>query len=96
MLFDSAFSVAGMSSTVSNANSNTSDVTLDLTSFGKPEIQVRENGGTLNPRTQDQWSALENYEIVGKLFDYSTAHDLADRIKSASGTPLELEIPTDG
>jgi hypothetical protein len=65
------------------------------TSFGKPEINVRDNGGTLNPRTQDQFSALENYELRGKLFNYATAHDLADLIKSASGTPLELQIPSD-
>jgi len=68
---------------------------LVSTSFGKPEVNVRENGGTLNPRTIDQWSALENYELRGRLFDYGTAHDLADLIKTASGTPLELSLPTD-
>jgi len=65
------------------------------TTFGKPEVQVRESGGTLNPRVQDQWSGLENYQLVGRLFDHQTSHDLADLIKSASGTPLELEIPLD-
>jgi hypothetical protein len=61
--------------------------------FGKPEVQVRESGGTLNPRINDRWSGLESYQLVGKLFDYQTTHDLADLIKSASTTPLELEIP---
>ena len=65
------------------------------TSFGKPEIQTRDNGGTLNPRTQDQFSSIENYELRGKLFDYQTAHGLADLIKSASGDALELSIPND-
>lgn len=65
------------------------------TSFGQPEVDVRETGGTLNPRTQDQWSALENYELRGKLFDYETSHDLADMIKTASGDPLTLAIPSD-
>lgn len=65
------------------------------TSFGKPEVNVRKNGGTLNPRIIDAWSSLENYEIRGKLYDYATAHDLADMVKSASDTPLELSIPND-
>ena len=65
------------------------------TSFGKPNAQVRESGGTLNPRVQDQFSGLENYELRGKLFDYQTAHDLADLIKSASGDPLTLALPGD-
>lgn len=63
------------------------------TSFGKPEVNVRESGGTILPRVQDQWSALENYALVGKLFGYQKAHNLADLIQSASGTPLELSIP---
>lgn len=65
------------------------------TSFGKPEVQVRESGGTLNPRINDRWSGLENYTLIGKLYDYQTAHDLADLIKTASTDPLELSIPSD-
>jgi hypothetical protein len=64
-------------------------------SFGKPNVNVRDNGGSQNPRVQDQWSSLENYELRGKLFDYATAHDLADLVKTASGTPLEAELPGD-
>jgi len=63
--------------------------------FGKPETQVRESGGTLNPRVQDQWSALQGIQLAGRLFDYQTSHDLADLIKSASLDPLELSLPTD-
>jgi len=63
------------------------------TTFGKPEVNVRESGGTLNPRVQDQWSGVENYQLVGRVFDYQTSHDLADLIKSAKSDPLELAIP---
>jgi hypothetical protein len=63
------------------------------TSFGKPEVKVRESGGTLNPRVSDRFSGLENYQLVGKLYDYGTSHALADLVKSGKTTPLELEIP---
>lgn len=66
---------------------------LLATTFGKPEVQVRDSGGTLNPRVQDRWSGLESYSLVGKLYDHQTTHDLADLIKSASGDALTLEIP---
>lgn len=65
------------------------------TTFGKPEVQVRSSGGSVNPRVQDRWSGMENYNLVGKLYDYQTSHDLADLIKSGSGDPLTLEIPLD-
>jgi hypothetical protein len=66
---------------------------LFTSTFGKPEVEVRSNGGTLNPRVQDQWSGLQNFELRGRLFDYGTAHDLADLVKSASDDPLELTTP---
>jgi hypothetical protein len=56
-------------------------------------VNVRQSGGVINPRVQDQWSGLESFTLVGKLFDYQTSHDLADLVKTASGTPLELSIP---
>lgn len=68
---------------------------LVTSSFGKPEVQVRESGGTLNPRIQDNWSNIQNFEIRGMLFDYQTSHDLADLVKTASTTPLELSLPGD-
>lgn len=68
---------------------------LVSSSFGKPEVDIRRSGGTLDPRTNDQWSGLQNFEIVGKFFDYDSSHDLADLIKSASTDPLELTIPSD-
>ena len=61
--------------------------------FGKPEVDVRESGGTLDPRTNDRFSSLQNFQLVGKLFDYDTAHDLVDMVKTASTDPLELSIP---
>jgi hypothetical protein len=61
--------------------------------FGKPNLNVRESGGTINPRTIDNWSGLENYQLVGKLYDYGTTHELADLVKSGSTDPLTLEIP---
>ena len=68
---------------------------LVSSSFGKNEVDIRPSGGTLDPRTNDRWSGLQNFEIAGKLFDYETSHDLADLIKSASTEPLELTIPSD-
>ena len=68
---------------------------LVSSTFGKPEVDIRQSGGTLNPRSQDQFSGLQNFEIAGKLFDYDTSHDLADLIKSASTESLELTIPSD-
>lgn len=62
--------------------------------FGKPELQVRDTGGTLDPRINDRWSSLQNFQLVGKLFDYQTSHDLADLIKSGSTDPLELSLPS--
>lgn len=68
---------------------------LVATSFGKPEVQIRDSGGTINPRVVDQWSSLESFNLTGRLFDYQKSHDLADLVKSASTTPLELSIPND-
>ena len=68
---------------------------LVSSSFGKNEVDIRRSGGTLDPRTNDRWSGLQNFELLGKLFDYETTHDLADLIKSASTDPLQLTIPTD-
>ena len=68
---------------------------LVSSSFGKPEIDIRNSGGTLDPRTSDRFSGLQNFELLGKLFDYETTHDLADLIKSASTDPLQLTIPSD-
>jgi len=65
------------------------------TSFGKPNTEVRSNGGTQNPRVQDNWSALTNFELQGKLFNYADAHALADLVKTGSATALELQIPSD-
>lgn len=63
--------------------------------FGKPELQVRDGGGTLLPRVQDRWSGIETFSLVGKMYDYQTTHNLADLVQSASGDALTLEIPLD-
>jgi hypothetical protein len=65
---------------------------LAARSFGKPEVNVRKSGGTLNPRINDRWSGLESIQLVGKVFDPATAHDLADLIKSSSTDPLTVSI----
>jgi hypothetical protein len=65
---------------------------LAARTFGKPEVQVRASGGTLNPRVNDNFSGLESLEVVGKIFDVSVAHDLADLIKSSSVEPLTVAI----
>ncbi|AGM11161.1 hypothetical protein M196_gp69 [Halorubrum tailed virus 4] len=63
--------------------------------FGAPETNIRESGGTLNPRVSDEWSKLQNIQLEGTVFSYDKAHDLADMVKSASLTPLELTLPGD-
>lgn len=61
-------------------------------SLGKPNLRLRDSGGTNFPRTQDQWSGLQNYSIVGRVFDYTDAHTLADLLSSADpDVPLILE-----
>jgi len=61
-------------------------------SLGLPNLRLRESGGTPFPRTQDQWSGLQNYSIVARLFDYADAHTLADLVATADpDTPLVLE-----
>lgn len=66
--------------------------------IGKPNQQIHESG-TLQPRVQDQWSALEAYTLTGMFTDsnaYQDARDLQDLIKSHSGgTDLILDIPLD-
>jgi hypothetical protein len=65
---------------------------LAARTFGKPEVNVRASGGTLNPRVNDRWSGTETIKIVGKAFESATAHDLADLIKSSSTDPLTVAI----
>jgi hypothetical protein len=65
---------------------------LAARTFGKPEVNVRASGGTLNPRVNDRWSGTETIKLVGKIFEPQTAHNLADLIKSSSTTPLEVAI----
>jgi len=62
--------------------------------YGKPNLNVQDGGGTLYPRTVDQWSQGLNYTLAGRINDYGTTHDLADLIASAeNGNPLTLDIP---
>lgn len=68
---------------------------LFSSTFGKPEVDVRTSGGTQNPRINDRWSGVQNFKLVGKLYDYSTSHALADLVKTASTTPLTLNVPSD-
>ena len=64
--------------------------------LGKPNQEIQ-NSGRLNPRSQDQWSGLSQYTVVG-TFDganaYQDARDLQDLIKSHSGgSNLTMDIP---
>ena len=64
--------------------------------YGKPNLNVQDGGGTLYPRTVDQWSQGLNYTLAGRISDYGVTHDLADLISSVeNGDALELEIPLD-
>ena len=67
---------------------------LFITDFGKPHQSIYEKGGTLDPRVQDNWTGLVNYNIAGRLDSYEDAKTLADLIKSANPDKfLELDIP---
>jgi len=55
---------------------------LFISDFGKPNQTIREGMGTIDPRVTDEWSSLRNFNMVGKLFDYDEAIDLADMFKS--------------
>lgn len=65
------------------------------TDIGKPNINIQRTG-SLDPRSVDQSSGLEQYTLLGQLTGtnaYSDANTLADLIKSNSnGTELVLNI----
>lgn len=65
--------------------------------WGKPSAKTRDNGGTIDPRAQDNWSGLANYNLMGMFTSsnaYSNAITLADLMKSHSGgTSLTLNVP---
>lgn len=69
---------------------------LVTTDWGKPNAQTRDNGGSINPRAQDQWSGLANYNLFSRLEGssaFSDAITLADLIKEHSGgTALTLNV----
>lgn len=70
---------------------------LVSTDVGKPHMNIRDNGGSINPRFVDQWNHLETFSLLGR-FDgsgaYSDAIKLADLIKTpSSGNDLTLDIP---
>jgi len=57
--------------------------------YGKPNMEVYEEGGELQPRFVDESSSLEQYRIVSQLVGqdaYDDAILLADIIKSRTGT----------
>jgi len=55
---------------------------LIISDFGKPQQIIHEDMGTIDPRITDAWSTMRNINMVGKLFDYDDAIDLADMFKS--------------
>lgn len=65
---------------------------------GKPNQQLHTTG-RLDPRSQDQWSVLEAYTLIGTFTGssaYQDARDVQDLIKSHSGgTNLTLDVPLD-
>lgn len=71
---------------------------LIATDFGKPELELRPSGGTLSPRSMDNWNANINHNIVGRFTEsnaYADAIELADLIKADPSEELILELPTD-
>jgi len=55
---------------------------LFVSDIGKPNQIIHDGMGTIDPRVTSEWSAMQNYNLVGKLFDYDKAIDLADMMKS--------------
>jgi hypothetical protein len=70
---------------------------LFSTDFGKPFANVRDTGGSIDPRIEDRWSAQINHTLVGRFASssaYSDAIALADLIKQDNnGNDLELSTP---
>jgi hypothetical protein len=67
---------------------------LFSTDFGKPFANIRDTGGSVNPRAEDRWSAQINHTINGR-FDgsnaFQNARTLANLIKQdPGGNDLEL------
>lgn len=64
---------------------------------GHPSLKLQTNG-RIDPRSSDQWSIVENYQIVGRFISnasYKKARILADIIKSGQGSAGTLQIPKD-
>jgi len=61
---------------------------LFSTDFGKPFANIRDTGGSVNPRAEDRWSAQINHTINGR-FDgsnaFQNARTLANLIKQDPG-----------
>jgi len=55
---------------------------LFISDLGKPNQDIRDGMGTIDPGVTDEWSSLRNFNMVGKLFDYDEAINLADMFKS--------------
>jgi hypothetical protein len=69
---------------------------LFSTDFGLPFANIRDTGGSVNPRAEDRWSAQINHTINGR-FDgsnaFSNARTLAELIKQDPGGE-DLELTT--
>jgi hypothetical protein len=67
---------------------------LFSTDFGKPFATVRDSGGSVDPRVQDNWSAQINHTLAGRFTSGSAYQDaiaLADLVKADNnGNDLEL------
>ena len=67
------------------------------TDLGKPFANVRDTGGSVNPRVLDNWSAQINHTLAGRFIGtdaYANAITLADLIKADSaGNDLEVSPP---
>lgn len=66
------------------------------TDFGKPNLITHE-GGTLFPRTQDSWSGLEQYNVLGRFRGsnaYQDARDLVDLVQAdGDGNDMTFDVP---
>lgn len=70
---------------------------LTATDYGKPHLITHNVGGSLFPRTQDQWSGLQQLNVLGIFRGtdaYTDARDLVDLVQSdGGGEPMTFDVP---
>lgn len=70
---------------------------LVASDLGKPDLVIHDQGGTAFPRVQDQWSAFQQFNVIGFFKGpsaYSDAIALSELVQSdGGGNSMTLDIP---